>query len=395
MSSTSRFFVLMLATISVSGCAFGPRSRDHAYRLTEIGDRYFLLSPNGAHARDVVRSNRSVPGAEHLQNNPAATADCSIRVSGFSVAPAVSRRSGKWLTEVLRSEDWVDDKKRADLIEHWNTFLGRLSELRTTDCLTEQEYGAIRENIAQRLSPPADENLYFYYSFGPGGFVDLREGMRLRIQRLTPGAGREGSQEYASTSKISEVSYNVVRTGKGLLSLSKTDNEIETRQPAPEWQTLPELTLAFRFPPTLFLRIFLQNVTVLGDLKTPAVLIEADNLKALDAATSALLRRSDTPCRSVNDIVKTCVAFDGQVSVSPMIGIYVNGQRTFVPVGTSLASALLFESRPKKRGVLIRSVRIRRRFDTKYVEIRFVPNKVATQQLFLVEGDKVSWGESP
>ena len=250
--------------------------------------------------------------------------------------------------------------------------------------MTHQEYGAIREGIAQRLSPPADENLYFYYSFGRGGFVDLREGMRLRIERVIRGTGREGSQEYASTSKISEISYNVVRDGKGFLSLSKIKNGIEPRQPAPEWQTLPELTLASRLPSTLFLRVFLQNVTVLRDLKTPAALIGADSLTTLDAATSALLRRSGTPCGSVNNILKTCVAFDGQVTVSPMVGIYVNGQRTFVPMGTSLAS-LLSESRPKAPTIVSRSVRIRRLFDTRYVDVRFVPSKVTMQQLFLVE----------
>ena len=82
--------------------------------------------------------------------------------------------------------------------------------------------------------------------------------------------------------------------------------------------------------------------------------------------------------------------FNGTVSVSPKLSVFINRQRVYVPVGTRLRMEL-----PRAphtwRTTTPATLTVQRKFENQYVDVRSDGDLESLTQLTLMEDDKISW----
>jgi len=270
-------------------------------------------------------------------------------------------------------------------MDEWRGFETALYGLQHRQCFASlDEYLAVKQRIAASLSPPAGDILYYRYGFGPGGYVDLAPGMQLRIERDFFGAR---STDYQGTTITNyEISGNDESgTAIKFLRVEKRSAALTTPTPNPT-----DAELAARFATAPRLRLFLLNLVVSANTKAPALLIGASSKEDLNAPTQAIESDPATSCSGLQRWPVTCALFDGSVTVSPMLEVFVNGAPTYIPIGSRLW-AILPHLTDAQQATLMRTLRLHRHFQGKLVDVEFAPDSNTLSQLLLFGGDRISW----
>ena len=96
-----------------------------------------------------------------------------------------------------------------------------------------------------------------------------------------------------------------------------------------------------------------------GDAKTPAILIGGALDQDLAGATQAIENDPGISCKALPSWKITCMLFDGAVTVSPMLEIFINGARSYVPIGSKL-QFILPHVTTSERATLIQTLRVER-----------------------------------
>ncbi len=147
------------------------------------------------------------------------------------------------------------------------------------------------------------------------------------------------------------------------------------------------------FASTSRLRLFLQDLTVSGDTKTPAILIGGALDQDMTGVTQAIENDPGISCKALGQWRITCVLFDGVVTVSPMLEVFVNGARTYIPIGSKLQS-ILPNVTTSQRATLIRTLRVERSFQGKFARVQMPSDLEGVSQLLLFGEDRISWSKA-
>ena len=100
--------------------------------------------------------------------------------------------------------------------------------------------------------------------------------------------------------------------------------------------------------------------------------------------SAALVKNPEALCSELPRGWTECRAFEGLVSVSPEVGVSVNGELKYFPIGLPLRAAI-----PNAKPA---SLRIRRRFQDAMVPVEFSQTDLGILGLPLAAGDEiVSW----
>jgi hypothetical protein len=367
------------------GCV--PRSSVSGYVLSKIDSEYFLLSPNAARSQSDYQTIR-IPAAQ-AGNVPA---DCSIKGSWFSFG----RSSGKqadWIATAPSPSAWETRAGAIDMKEEWLSFEKALDGLQQKQCFASvDEYLHVKQRIATSLSTPVEDTLFYRYSYGPGGYVDMAPNMQLRIERdfYDPHSSSHASNDYRGTTITY---YDVMGTTGSGVSLKFLRVERKSVGSVAFDSSSSDAALATQFATTSRLRLFLQDLTVSGGAKTPAILIGGALTQDLEGPTQAIDNDPGISCKALLSWQITCALFDGPVTVSPMLEVFINGKRSYVPIGTKLIF-LLPQVTNAQRATLMRTLRIERSFQGRVARVQLPSGPEAISQLLIVGEDRISWSKA-
>ena len=376
---------------ALMGCGLH-RSTD-VYRLSEINSQYFLLSPDAAHSQGEHQTLLIPRARKDDKPNRSPAADCAIKGPWFSFYQSPGNNS--WTAETPAAPAWERSGGAVDMEDEWRSFEAALYGLQQRRCFTSpDEYLLVKQRIAASLSAPAGDTLFYRYSYGPGGYVDLASGMQLRIERDFYGSHNSEqprSADYQGTTITSyEVTANVENETKlNFLRIDKKSLGAKTPD-----ATAPDATLATQFAAAPHLRLFLQDLVISGNAKTPAILIGASNNNDLRAVTQEIENKPQVSCADLLHWQVTCAFFDGTVTVSPMLQVVLNGAPTYVPIGSKLWF-ILPHLNDAQQARLLRTLRLERPFQGKAIEVQFARTEAEISQLLVLGGDRVSWKTSP
>jgi hypothetical protein len=375
--------VLTTALAACAGCAV--RRPQGGYLLSKIDAQYFLLSPDAATSQNDRQTIRIpiLPGVE-------AAADCSIKGSWFSFA----RSSGKeayWIAKTPSASAWEASAGAVDMKEEWQSFENALYGLQQKQCFPSvDEYLHVKQQIAASLSAPVEDTLFYRYSYGPGGYVDMAPKMQLRIERDF--FDSQSSSHTASDYRGTTITYYDV-LGSTATSLKFLRVEKRSAGPTAFGANSSDALLANEFANTSRLRLFLQDLTVSGGAKTPAILIGGALDQDLTGVTQAIENDPGISCKALLPWKITCALFDGVVTVSPMLEVFINGARSYVPIGSKL-QFILPHVATSQRATLMRTLRVERGFQGKVARVQLPTDLEAVSQLPVFGEDRISWSKS-
>ena len=355
------------------------------YLLSKIDSQYFLLSPDAATSQ-ADRQTIRIPIAPGVDS----AVDCSIKGSWFSFG----RPSGKeayWIAQTPSASAWEASAGAVDMKEEWLSFENALYGLQQKQCFASvDEYLHVKRRIAASLSAPVEDTLFYRYSYGPGGYVDMAPKMQLRIERDF--FDSQSSSHTASDYRGTTITYYDVVGSTGT-SLKFLRVEKRSAGSAAFGADSSDAELEREFATTSRLRLFLQDLTVSGGAKTPAILIGGALDQDLTEVTQAIENDPGISCKALLPWKITCTLFDGAVTVSPMLEIFINGARSYVPIGSKL-QFILPSVTPSQRTTLMRTLRVERSFQGKVARVQLPTDLEAVSQLLVFGEDRISWSKS-
>ena len=253
----------------------------------------------------------------------------------------------------------------------------------------------------KRSGEPVSSREAYRRTYGPfvsNGYIDLREGMHLKV--VAPAVPDDGeistnvvSAVQNSNSSLTltiesnvkgwETAYYVVeRDGKdGVLSLRflEGESQIDGQSRALSEPKRARLDLPGGFP--LHRLVFRQGES---DADRDPGLIAASTEQGLKEALTHLEQGCEGP--PVGEL--GCLRITGGFGVNPVIGVTANGQVRYLTLGARLMG-LLRGASGVPRGTLPRDLTVRRRFRNRLAKIRYDPKAVF--QLVLMDGDHIEW----
>ena len=213
------------------------------------------------------------------------------------------------------------------------------------------------------------------YSFTPGkGYVDLLPGMQVTATRA-----------YFSGVEIKLDGYLGSETGRwtiepgGRFRFAGGSAEPALRKPASEPPIEKLLDPAKRR--LRVYRLFFQVRWFTGgrDDARGSVILGAPDAVALEAATKTLLGEKQPVCGAQLD----CVPFPPATTVTAEVGVEVNGQKRWVPWGTTVSALAPPAAAP--------SLRVERRWGKALVPVEFARNNSEAWRFPVLPGDRLQW----
>jgi hypothetical protein len=380
--------------LTLSGCAL--KRTSGVYQLKQIESQYFLLPPNTSDSTEKYQK-LSIPLAQmggHRQTSD--NVACSIKGAWFSFYRVPGSKF--WTAEVPAATAWERSGGTVDMKDEWQAFEADLYGLLHRRCFSSlDEYSLAKQRIATNLPAPASDALFYRYGYGPGGYVDLAPGMQLRIERdlyAAEDSEQPRPEDYRGTTITS---YGIAPSGEDEVKLvflridkrSPPADALHAIVPSPNL----DANLVSQFSASSRLRLFLQDLVVSGNAKTPAILIGASSEIDLKAVTAEIETKPQVSCTDLVRWRVTCAIFHGAVTVSPMLQVTVNGAQSYIPIGSKLWFVLPLVQGAKD-AKLVRTLRVQRLYLGKMTDVRFAHNQEEISQLLLVGGDRISWSRS-
>jgi hypothetical protein len=193
------------------------------------------------------------------------------------------------------------------------------------------------------------------YGYNPWEqYVDLSQGMRLAVQRMT----------------------GQTQTANSYYGIDSAGRRVRIRSLTPDSETLDRRVR--------YLRFFYQTKFVKspGQPVRPALCLWSDSIELLGARTA---EASQNPALSCIGPVQNCVVFPGKATVSPEIQISVNRQPRYVLLGSTLRDLLRTD-----RVADTVEIRLLRRYRNHLIPVTWEQKAHVMTLPFLV-GDDVSW----
>ncbi len=381
--SRRAFLSFLFAAVSLSlGCA--ARRPVGSYRLA----RSFLLPPDFSAPPNGALSSRISLGNLGGGRARAAASSCSIEGRLFSLEHHRQGKSADWVAEVPTPAAWYRGAA-VHAQSDWSAFLDRLYRLQARGCLTPKAYLKAADWTAESIPTPVLLATFFRYLLGNRGFVALRPGMRLFIERsiFHNSLGPETVANYWGERKTY---YRVVRGRGGLLSLDLRRVWRSKGLPSRAGAEFPDTSLAGHFHGMRALDLFVLTLYVPPNVRRKALLVATRDPGEMAGVTHAVEKNLEIPCRQLATSVVRCAMFAGMVSASAELNVRVNGKRQYFPIGTTIQT-LLNTLTPDERSKALRTLRIERRFRGRLYPVEFRLGSPSVPQLALVAGDRIRW----
>lgn len=381
------FSQLLAGLLFCVGCAHRAPITGLSYSLEEKSG-YALLVPSLATQTsdsDFQTTVVTLPGGKQ-KSDSRQSQRCYIHGAIFSLDADDSDFPNKWVVKSLSQQGWARRGGELNFHAEWNRFVQSLFELEHQACFPrKQTLFAMRRAIAESMSLPATETAFFLYSFGGTDFVNLAPGMEIKMER--PFMQRAQSTGHSGYGGSLEAYYRVTAASDDgvALHLSRTANQKGARSTgATGMEQLFDLSNRFRSKSML--RLFLQSVGA-GTDQSPAILIGANTVSAIERATDQIEKHGQTHCPENNSDQSDCLLFGAGTAVSLMSSVTINGKIELLPFGTSVgyivdtASSHVLETVSLSRSLASGG----------YAEVRFPRTRDAVQQLVLLPGDRLAW----
>jgi hypothetical protein len=311
---------------------------------------------------------------------------CSIPGSFFSLSSDTPSNPIRWLFRSPSVQGWERHGAEIDVTTEWSNFTSALRLRRELGCFPkEATLSSITKSIIEQIPLPANESLLFFYSFnGSSGFADLSPGMQVRIEQISI---ESRNQNTGGKPTSLEAQYEVVpfvATG-GALQLSKDSSRHSNKSSEP---VETSFNLSSRFQTSPLLRLFLER-TKDGKSKRPA-LIGASSMSDIETATRQIEESSTGDCPTLPTKV-VCVPFAKDTGVSLLFPIWLNDKLSYRPIGTTLGYMIdILPAKEKTRA--LETMQVKRPLAAGgYAAVAFQRTFEDAQQIFLLNGDRLTW----
>lgn len=367
----------MLALLTCTGCLRKLGTDVNAYQLDQVS-YYAVLAPARPPAAD-VSDFQTVTVKLNVAGTFADTErQCFVEEPPFSLKPGPIG-SRRWLVKSPSVEGWELHAGEYDLKTKWFRFISKLSTLQQLGCFGSADTATITRTIVEGIPFPISESLLFYYSFSGSGFVDLKSGMQLRIEKSLVRV-HDGVTAIASL----EARYEVVSlsSGKFTLRLSETKNRNLAKEIGDERALIFDLPNVINGRPKL--RLFLENLSNSGTKRPPILLAAMDN-EQMDKISRKIETSGVEGCTSNLADNVSCTVFQS-AGVSLLISCRINGKKEYKAFGTTVSQIINDKDR-----VLERLTLKRKTTNGHYASVSFPTTIEAARQIILLDGDQLSW----
>lgn len=293
----------------------------------------------------------------------------------------------RWIAEVPSPTAWYNEDFLLHARSYWDQFVDDLYSLEVAGCLSPTSYETTVNQIGESIPAPLFDSFFFKYSLDDRGFVTLRPGMRLVIDRAFFSAAHGDKESNADFLGEGTWYYDIV--GK-LRGITLRRRRVGFTRGVPSTVRKTDVTAFGAFQHKRALRLFLLTLLVPPDEKRNALLLGSDDPSEMVQASHKIERDPSVQCNQLVSENVACTEFDGPVSVSVEVNVSVNQRRAYFPIGATLQDALSSVP-PDKLAHVLRTLRIKRLFRDKYFSVEFNSNDRHVFQLVLFAGDKVSW----
>lgn len=319
---------------------------------------------------------------------------CTIHDRWFSLEPRKTGTALAWTATLPLPAAWRD----LDLIDNgrteWDRFFVEMSDLQKKGCISGSGYRVAARAIAESMPAPVMYALFFRYSFSSEGYIRLRPGMRLFIERSV------FRDEAGDTTKVSnylgerKVYYDILDSREGGVALKRHAERRSKGLSARAGAEYPDTGLAREFQGMQALRLFVLTLFVPPNVHRNSLLVGVRDPNQMVRLTRVIEKDPEIPCGQLESRDIACASFGGVVSASAEVGVRINGHLRYFPIGSTVETALAVVPQPA-RAAALQSLRIRRLFRGAYCDVDFKPGNPELPTLALFPGDRISWRAKP
>lgn len=385
--------ILLTALTSVSCSARHPIGvTGPPFRLGSVDGESVLFSPS---IPDSNSNNSPIHVAMNvLSPDASGGTNCLAEEGPFRVELA-RKTSGSVQITLPSIERWLGDvnglaSPDGDVVDALYVVLAKVDQLQQDGCFGGPGY-SIRDFILQSLPMKPPESLFSYYGYRPDrSSLDLRPGIRLKIERAYFGATKSAEEAHATQNfeGLSTVNFDVELGGEGKIHFLQIGDVRFTPaslkgQVQDESQELELIGIL----PEVHYRLVFYTLLVSKEQKLSAAIVGASTASQLDEFDHELRLRPVGGCKNfaaANEVA--CVEFSGLVTVTSQIRVELNGKSKLIDWGTRVKDLLAKDS--------LGSLKIQRKFMNSYHELRFDPGDLSVLSLALVGGDRLRWSKS-
>jgi hypothetical protein len=382
---------LLLVVLSVcAGCAARRTVFTQPYRLTGTGGAGFLLPPDFSPTQGHSTVTPVLLGDLNKDGRTEQAPKCSIRGLWFSLARGEKKEG--WIAELPAPDAWYNNDLVAHSREHWNRFFDKIYDLESKGCITPQGYRAATDLIRESMPAPGQLASFFRDPLDDHGFVDLQPDTRLFVERsLFRAPGAETVANYAGEMKVY---YSVVQKRSDEIGLKLHKIQRSAGLPRSMQHGIPDARLAQHFGSAGALRLFVLTRYIPPNLKRTALLIGVQNPADMVEVSRRIEKQPEIPCKDLAGLSIACASFEGEVSASVELGVRVNGNEEFFPLGSTVES-VVNSLPPQQRASAWKTLKVRRLFRGRRYDIEFHRDDPEVPKLTLVAGDSISWTGHP
>jgi len=236
-----------------------------------------------------------------------------------------------------------------------------------------------------------------YDHYRESGFVTLRPDMRLRVVAPIMRTGGSASPVVTDDSSIDvksnsdllgyeTASYNLIPGPAGELSVELDDMTVksvgQTSADALERRDLLEA-----LPKNVCLRLYFQLRHSMKDHTT--VMLLAKTQGALNEASGEFEENPDDFCATPHNDAH-CLAFPKFTAVTAEVKVWVRKRAVYVPISATIREAVLASGEADPQTVAP-DLKLKRRWNSRLVPVRFDEKSSAILSLPVVAGDRITW----
>jgi hypothetical protein len=384
-------FLLCFFTLALTGCMHKTPLDKRVFTLTGSAEFPIMApqTPPAAPGSDFQESRLELAGKKAPANPPRAV-DCTVKGNVFSLAPASASDPRLWVVTSPNVQGWQRRSDSIDAQAEWIRFAHQVLALERSGCFPKGESTqVILRQIAEAIPLPASEELFFSYSLGRSGFVDLVPGMQLVIERAAFQNSAGVRVPISATDQFSETLAVVARHPAGsrfrLLGIESRGLGKTLDQEADSPRSVPR-----RFASSSLLRLMLLTLRDDNTRRYP-VLLGATNSFEIWNASDKIVDGTLTECPPPSSSGLECLFLGKDSAVSVLMSIWVNGRHTYNSVGATVGS-LLGRLPDSERNSALAAVSLERPLvGGGYARVNFPHDLEGARNVILLNGDRLAW----
>lgn len=381
----------LIWSLACTGCMRKMPLANRAFSLEGTAEFPIMVPSDsqGTADNDYNEYQLELAGTEASTNSVHA-ANCTVKGTLFSLAPAKVPNSRLWIITSLNVQGWQRHSDSIDLQSEWMGFAREVLDLQRSGCFQKDKSPQdILRQISEAIPLPASEELLYSYSFGRSGFVDLVPGMLLVIERASfqdkagtrvPASGANEFSERLAVVRRSPSGSALHLLGIASRGLGKNlDNGMDSLRSVPD-----------RFAASSLLR--LTVLTLLNDdTRRFPVLLGSTETPEIWEASERVVSGKLTGCPPSRSVALECMFLDKDSAVSVLISVWVNGRHLYLPLSTTVGSQIGRLPESEVNRALATVTLERPLIGGGYARVTFPHSLEGASKVILLNGDRLTW----